>query len=104
MRNNVYSERSKAPKGKSPGTLEAKPGDIVFVKNQLTKHQARDPFIVVGDEGGKKIIRKILHSSGTDSKAPKISHEELTVDDKFLFHQKKIERGSKIAGELEKTD
>ena len=104
LKNNVYSERSKAPKGKSPGTLEAKPGDIVFVKNQLTKHQARDPFIVVGDEGGKKIIRKILHSSGTNPKAPKISHEELTVDDKFLFHQKKIENESKIAEELEKTD
>ena len=41
--NHIHSAKSKAPRGKEKKVPECSPGDIVFVTNQCSKHEARSP-------------------------------------------------------------
>ena len=62
-------------------------GDLVFVRDQCSKHEARDPHLVLGKEGSKVLVQKILHSnpSAIDSKSIRFSHKRSKIERKFLF-------------------
>jgi hypothetical protein len=60
--NHVPSAKSKAPRGKGATKAVVAPGDLVFVKNDGTKHTARDRYIVGSVEEEYVLIRKLLGS------------------------------------------
>ena len=85
--NQEHSIKSKAKGGGPCKKPDCGPGDIVYVKNDGSKHEARSPFIVTG-EGNREeevSIRKVLHSQGADGRCPVFSKETQVVDKKFLF-------------------
>ena len=87
--NNTQSAKSKAPKGKDQTKPNLLPGDIAYVKNQGSKHESREPFLVTGNLDNKVRVQKLLHSHSTSSRGPALSSEVKTVDSRFLFKQKK---------------
>ena len=56
--NNRKSAISKAPHGKPSNPTNANKGDIVYVKQHLTKNSARSPFVVTGNIGDKKLYNQ----------------------------------------------
>ena len=89
--NHQHLNVSRAPKGKSPNIPEPKQGDIVFLKNGLSKHTARDPFIVMEKRPGKSLIKKAIHSSSFASNPINMSPHTQIVDKKFLFKPKVVQ-------------
>ena len=47
---------------------EVEPGNIVYVKNEGSKHECRDPYMVMGKSGSKVTARKMLHTAQTADK------------------------------------
>ena len=69
-----------------PIVQEVSKGDLVFMKSIPSKHESRDPHIVMGmDQAGKPIVRKALHSSHLASKSTNISPYLKAVSRKFMF-------------------
>ena len=83
--NHPYSAKSKAPKGKPSPSTEISTGDMVFIKSQGSKHEARSPFLVTGTGAEKITMRKMLNTQPERSRPLTISSEEKLVDRKFLF-------------------
>ena len=72
---------SKAPKGKKSVIPIPEKGDIVYSKPGISKHIARDPFIVLeSDKQGKSLIRKALHHSPHAKMALNFSPQTKLVD------------------------
>ena len=85
-KNHPYVAKSKAPKGKPMTIPDVEKGDVVFVKRGESKHESREPHIVIGkDVSNKAILKKALHMFPRDHVTPKLSHKTKTVDQKFLF-------------------
>ena len=85
--NQGHSIKSKAKGGGPCQKPDCGPGDIVYVKKDGSKHEARSPFIVTG-EGSRDeevAIRKVLHSQSVNEKCPVFSKDTQVVDKKFLF-------------------
>ena len=55
-----------------------------YAWNEGTKHDVRDPLLVVGTDGNKIRIQKILHSHTSSDKPPKITSQKIIADEKFL--------------------
>ena len=69
-----------------PGVTDVSKGDLVFMKSIPSKHETRDPHIVMGtDHSGKPIVRKALHSSHLTSRSTNMSPYVKTVANKFMF-------------------
>jgi hypothetical protein len=83
--NHPVSSKSKSPSGKPHNPADVSPGQLVYVRDGLSKHDARDPLLVTGVEGTKVRAKKVLHSHDNSSKNPRISSEKITVDEKFLY-------------------
>ena len=61
MKNHKYSEASKAP-GQCPAKVEVcAKGNIVHVKRDLSKHRARDLFILLHRSITKQKVQKYKH-------------------------------------------
>ena len=86
--NHPQSALSKAPKGKSVKIQDYQAGDIAYVKNQGSKHQSRDPYLVTGKTDEKVKLMKILHSHSTSNSGPAVSSDTKMVDPKFLYRKK----------------
>ena len=82
---NKSSALSKAPRGKIHETPNIQPGQIVYARDDGSKHNARDPLLVTAVDGKKVKVQKILHSHPTAAKSPKITSQEITADEKFLY-------------------
>ena len=85
IKNHPYLAKSRAPRGKPQISPSLNPGDIVFKKDGLTKHTARDPFIVIDSNSQRTVLRKALHSSPFSDGSPILSPHTQTVDRKFLI-------------------
>ena len=85
--NHKHSIKSKARGGRDCEVPDCKPGDIVYVKSQGSKHETKNPYIVTedGEDLSKVVIRKVLHPHTTVSKSPTFSSDKKVVDRKFLF-------------------
>ena len=83
--NHDISAQSKAPGAKKHTQSNIVPGQIVFARNDGTKHDARDPLLVTNVEGRKIKVQKLLHSHTTAHKSPKITSEVIVADEKFLY-------------------
>ena len=83
--NHPVSLKSKSPSAKEHVGADVVPGQLVYVRDGLTKHEARDPLLVTGVEGSKVRVQKVLHSHDNSIKSPKITSEKITVDEKFLY-------------------
>ena len=77
--------KSKLIKTKKESEVKATMGQLVYVREGLSKHEARDPLLVTGVQGTKVRVQKVLHSHETSNKPPKITSEKVTVDEKFLY-------------------
>ena len=64
---------------------QAIPGDTVFIKSQGNKHQARQPFLITGENDGTLTVRKILHSLPHSSRPPKLSHIQQTTKPSSVY-------------------
>jgi hypothetical protein len=60
------------------------PGQIVYSRNDGSKHDAGDPLLVIGTEGSKIKVQRILHSHTSSTKSPKITSQKIIADEKFL--------------------
>ena len=69
-------------------------GDIVVVTNEGTKHTARSQHLVTDTHGNKSSLTKIIHADETQTKAPKFSPVNRTVDNHFLTIVKKAPSSS----------
>ena len=76
LNNHMPSAKSKAPKGTGAAKILVTPGDLVFVKNDGTKHTARDRYIVASCNEGFVLIKKLLGSQFR-AKQYKVKPEEL---------------------------
>jgi hypothetical protein len=85
IQNHTSSAKSKAPKGKQHISSKIIPGQIVYARNDGSKHDARDPLLVTGTDGNKIRVQKILHSHTSTDKAPKITSQQIVADEKFLY-------------------
>ena len=95
IQNHPYSVTSKAPKGKTPDIPTPEKGDIVYSKSGISKHAARDPFLVLkSNQQGKSLIRKALHHSPFADMPVNISPQAKLVDNKFLFMPKSFKATS----------
>ena len=83
--NQISSAKSKTPKGKILTKPEVQPGNIVHVKNQGSKHDCRDPYMVMGKSGSKVTARRMLQTAQAADRGPTLSHEVCNIDQKFLF-------------------
>ena len=94
--NNPLSSKSKTPSAKPPTPTDASPGDVVYVKHQLSKNSVRDPYIVTSSNtNNTKVLQKLRHSQPSSTKKPSISPECVTVHDKFLFKPNKFNKKTK---------
>ena len=95
--NHEVSAHSKAPGAKKHTPSKIVPGQIVFARDDGSKHDARDPLLVTSVDGTKIKVQKMLHSHTTASHSPKITSEKIIADEKFLYvpphrrHHKKLE-------------
>ena len=64
---------------------QVQPGQLVFIKGEGNKHQARDPLIVTEVNQGKVLGKRVLHSTHPGGLAPRITSPELKLDPKFLY-------------------
>ena len=90
MEDKLQKRRANHPKSKLQETkkkseVKATMGQLVYVREGLSKHEARDPLLVTGVQGTKVRVQKVLHSHDTFNKPPKITSEKVTVDEKFLY-------------------
>ena len=76
LSNHAPSAKSKCPRGKIPTPYDANIGDLVFVKSDKTKHQARDSYIVVGKNDEFIQLRKFT-GSGFRSKLYDVKPSEI---------------------------
>ena len=83
--NQISSAKSKTPKGKLLTKPEVEPGNIVYVKSDGSKHECRDPYMVMGRSGSKVATRKMLHTSLNAERSPTLSNQVYNIDQKFLF-------------------
>ena len=83
--NHPLSARSKAPSGKSVPPPKAAIGDMIYIKNQGSKHETRSPYVVTEELGEKISVRKLLNTQPERSKPLTFSTEKQTVDRKFIF-------------------
>ena len=85
--NNKRSTVSKTPHGKCPAPMNASPGDIVYVRQDLSKNKARSPFLVTSVIDNDKVnVRKLGNVFSTNSiKNNRISSNKLIVQNKHVF-------------------
>ena len=85
IKTNEASAHSKAPIGRQHTPTKINPGQIVYSRNDGSKHDARDPLLVIGTEGSKIKVQRILHSHTPSNKSPKITSQKIVADEKFLY-------------------
>ena len=66
--NHPSAARSRAPKGILNSPPDVENGDIIFVKTHGSKHQLREPHIVISSSDQTAVIRKAMHSNSHDDK------------------------------------
>ena len=84
-RANPQTARSKAPQGKEHVQSTPLPGQFVYLKSDLSKHEARDPLLVTSVEKEKVVVQKMLHSTPQHQAPPKIVSQKMRIDEKFLY-------------------
>ena len=82
-RNHPYSAKSKAPKGVPPIKHNIHPGDLVFLKDDGSKHNVRDRYIVSSCKDGFIYVNK-LAGSQLRSREYKVKHSQVYP---VPFHQ-----------------
>ena len=86
--NHGPSSASKTPSGKPQNPPDLSQGDLVYIKSHGSKHQVRDPHIVVKNSGQSAVLRKTLHSSPQDGRPISIASQDRVVATKFIFRPK----------------
>ena len=84
-RTNPITARSKARGGKEHIRAEVEPGGIVYLRSDGDKHTARNPMLVTAVDGQKVSVQRVLHSTPLHKDPPKITSQELKIDEKFLY-------------------
>ena len=82
--NHKFSERSKFPKSKEPSKANAEKGDFVFLKEDGSKHQLRDLYLVVKIEEDNVTLMKMLHSLNKNE-GTKISSKTIVVSQNEIY-------------------
>ena len=82
---NPITARSKARGGKEHIRAEVEPGGIVYLRSDGDKHTARNPMLVTAVDGQKVSVQRVLHSTPLHKDPPKITSQELKIDEKFLY-------------------
>ena len=82
----VREDRKSVTKLKTPPPPQPtpRPGQMVFLKKDGDKHTARDPLIVT-NTGSRVTVQRMCHSNPNSSAPPRITHDRLTIDPKFLY-------------------
>ena len=84
--NHQTSAKSKAPNHAKPHVPDnISPGQLVYIRDGMSKHEVRDPHIVTSVQDNKIKVQKILHSHSSSNKNPKITSEKIVVDEKYLY-------------------
>ena len=97
LANHPVSARSKAPANtKQHQSPSIKPGQIVFARDDGSKHAARDPLLVTSVLGNKVKVQKVLHSNPHSNKSLKITSENIVADEKFLYVPPHKRRGKLV--------
>ena len=86
--NHAHSAKSKAPSGKPQHSPELSRGDIVYVKTHGSKHETRDPHIVVETSDQSATLRKAMHFSPQDVRPVKMAPKDRIVATKFIYRPK----------------
>ena len=86
LQNHKSLIKSRASKDNPAPQEEFIQGDLVFTHNSGSKHQSRNPHIIVGtDSAGKTLLKKTLHTSPFTPKSINISPFTKRVDKKFIY-------------------
>ena len=93
---NPQTARSKAPQGREHVQSTPQPGQFVYLKSELSKHEARNPLLVTSVEKEKVVVQKMLHSTPQHGVPPKIVSQKMRIDEKFLYvppHRRGVQVG-----------
>ena len=85
VKSNPQTARSKAPKGKEHVKTDPQPGQLVYLKSDLSKHAARNPLLVTNVEKKKVEVQKVLHSTSQHQVPPRIVSQKMRIDERFLY-------------------
>ena len=95
---NPQSARSKAPKGKEHVESTPLPGQLVYLKSDLSKHAARNPLLVTDIEKGKVGVHKMLRSTPHHQIPPRIVSQKMHIEERFLYvpPHKRVDKSQQI--------
>ena len=85
VKSNPQTARSKAPKGKEHVKTDPQPGQLVYLKSDLSKHVARNPLLVTNVEKKKVEVQKVLHTTSHHQVPPRIVSQKMRIDERFLY-------------------
>ena len=77
--------KSRSPNCAPPNIPTPQTGDIVLIKENKSKHNARDPYLVMGTSDQKSIVRKALHTHSQDDRPLNLGTRSRIIENKFLF-------------------
>jgi len=77
--------------GKTTKESSIKPGDVVHIRHECSKHTARAPHLVTRVDGDTAETVKLLHTSQFQDKLPKLSQQR-KIATKFLLPSTRISR------------
>ena len=82
---NPISAKAKAPAGaKPPPAKVIKPGQMVYIKGEGTKHSSRDPLLVTSTQGRMITAQKVRRATPGHEGLPKVTPYKLKIDQRFL--------------------
>ena len=61
-----------------------KPGQLVHIKAEGTKHCSRNPLVVTSDQGRTVTVQRMLRATPAHAGFPKIQSDKLDIDKRFL--------------------
>ena len=84
--NHIRLAKSRTPKAISNPLPEVERGDIVFVRDDDSKHTSLDPHIVIDtDDPSKSLLKKALYSNPVSRKPLSLSTRSRLVENKFIL-------------------
>ena len=82
----VREERKEAsPRHQAVTTPCPQPGQLVYLREEGTKHTGRSPLMVTGCEKGKVSASRVLHTAHSGGPPPRITSQQVRIDPKFLY-------------------
>ena len=79
------TRKEASPRHQPVSTPCPQPGQLVYVREEGTKHTGRSPLMVTGSEKGKVSASRVLHTAHTGGPPPRITSQQVRIDPKFLY-------------------